>query len=150
MTRERTIAWRHDVGRTLDYLETRQDMDVERAGYVGGSYGASASLPILALEPRLKAAVLRHGGLVSTVDTPPEANPVNYAPRITMPVLILNGQYDYVFPVETSQTPLFESLGTRAEDKRRVIYEQGHGPLPRGQFIRETLDWFDNYLGPVN
>ena len=89
MTRERTIAWRQDLGRTLDYLDTRDDMDLERVGYVGVSFGSSAALPLLALEERLKVAVLTSGGLVSTVDTPPEANPVNYVPRITIPVLML-------------------------------------------------------------
>ena len=108
------------------------------------------AVPFLALEPRLKAAVLTSGGLVSTVDTPPEANPVNYAPRISIPVLMLNRRYDYVFPVETSQPLLFESLGTRTEDKRWVVYDAGHAQVPRNQVIREALAWLAKPLGPVN
>ena len=150
MTRERTIAWRQDLGRTLDYLETRDDMDVDSVGYFGSSFGAAATVPLLALEERLKVAVLLSGGLVSTVDTPPEANPVNYVPRTTIPVLMLNGRYDYVFPVETSQRLLFDSLGTPTEDKHWIKYEAGHGQLPRSRVIRETLAWFNKYLGSVN
>ena len=63
---------------------------------------------------------------------------------------MLNGRYDYVFPVETSQPLLFESLGTPTEDKHWVIYEAGHAQAPRSQVIRETLAWLDKYLGPVN
>lgn len=53
------------------------------------------------------------------------------------------------FPVETSQAPLFQLLGTPAEDKRHVVFEDaGHVP-PRIAVIREILDWLDRYLGPV-
>jgi hypothetical protein len=57
--------------------------------------------------------------------------------------------YDYIFPVETSQKPMFNLLGTRDEDKRHIIFEAGHWPLPRSQSIKEGLDWLDRYLGPV-
>ena len=63
---------------------------------------------------------------------------------------LLNGLYDYVFPVESNQDPMFELLGTPVQQKRRVLYDAGHSPLPRGPAIRETVDWFDEYLGPVN
>jgi hypothetical protein len=42
----------------------------------------------------------------------------------------------------------FELLGTPAMDKRHVIYEAGHF-VPRDQLVKETLDWYDRYLGPV-
>ena len=56
---------------------------------------------------------------------------------------------DYVLPLETSQRPLFERLGTPRSDKRHAILDAGHTPLPRGDMVRETLDWLDRYLGPV-
>ena len=65
-----------------------------------------------------------------------------------IPVLMLNGRYDHFFPVESSQIPLFRLLGTPEKDKKHVIYDTGHAP-PRKDFIRETLDWLDKYLGPV-
>ena len=61
---------------------------------------------------------------------------------------MLNGQYDWIFPVETSQRPFFERLGTPTEHKRLVLSQSGH-LLPRDQVIRETLGWLDLYLGPV-
>ena len=63
---------------------------------------------------------------------------------------MLNGSYDYLYPVQTHQLPLFELLATPDDRKRHVQYQAGHNPMPRGPAIRETIDWFDEHLGPVN
>jgi len=60
---------------------------------------------------------------------------------------MMTGRHDYVFPFETSQKPLFQSLGTAAADKRHVVFDAGHDPLPRSQVVREILAWLDRYLG---
>jgi alpha-beta hydrolase superfamily lysophospholipase len=65
------------------------------------------------------------------------------------PVLMIGGQYDYVFPVETAQRPLFEHLGTPDGQKQHLLYDMGHGPFPRGQLLRDVLPWLDEHLGPV-
>ena len=78
------------------------------------------------------------------------ADAINYVSRITMPVLMLNGEFDYLFSVETYQKPPFERLGAPVEDKRYRTFDAGHVPLPRNQVLRETLDWLDKYLGPVS
>ena len=69
--------------------------------------------------------------------------------RITVPVLLLAGRYDYIFPVETRQVPFMDLLGTPDKDQRHVVFEAGHLPLPRSEVIRETLEWLDRYQGPV-
>jgi hypothetical protein len=61
---------------------------------------------------------------------------------------MINGRYDFFFPLETSQRPLYELLGTPAEHKRWVVYDGGHS-VPRTQLIEESLAWLDRYLGPV-
>jgi hypothetical protein len=61
---------------------------------------------------------------------------------------MLNGRFDFFYPVETSQEPMFRLLGTPKQDKRRVVYETGHN-IPRNELIKETLDWLDHYQGPV-
>ena len=81
--------------------------------------------------------------------TRPEIDPFNFAPRVTAPVLMLNGRYDFARPVETSQLPLLRLLATPEEDKRYVPFESGHVP-PRLGAIREMLNWLDERLGPVN
>ena len=63
---------------------------------------------------------------------------------------MIGGRYDYVFPLETSQQPLFELLKTPGDRKRHFISESGHMDFPRSALIREVLSWLDRYLGPVN
>ena len=145
--RDHVIAWSKDVGRTLDYLETRKDMDRGRLAYVGLSWGGAVAPMVLAVENRFKAAVFMSGGL-EFQRALPEADQINFVTRVKIPVLMLNGRYDHFFPVESSQLPLFRLLGTPEKDKRHVIYETGHA-VPRKDFIRESLDWLDKYLGPV-
>jgi eukaryotic-like serine/threonine-protein kinase len=145
--RDHTIAWAKDVRRSIDFLETRTDIDREKLAYLGFSWGAEVAPVMLAVEGRFKAAILISGGL-DPYKTLPEAEPFNFASRVRIPILMLNGRYDHRFPVEASQLPLFRSLGTPEKDKKHVIYEAGHAP-PRKDYIRESLDWLDRYLGPV-
>jgi hypothetical protein len=61
---------------------------------------------------------------------------------------MLNGRYDYYYPVLACQEPMFKLLGSALGQKRLILYEAGHD-LPGPPVIRETLDWLDHYLGPV-
>jgi cephalosporin-C deacetylase-like acetyl esterase len=147
--RERALRWPKDVGQTIDYLETRPDIDARRIGFYGVSSGALQGICLIALDHRFKAAALSSGGL-SSFAMPREADPWNYAPRVRIPVLMVNGRDDFISPVETSQKPLFNALGTRGADKRYTQYEGGHANLvSRPDLIGEILEWFDRYLGPV-
>ena len=76
----------------------------------------------------------------------PEADTVNFAPRVTVPVLMLNGRFDHFFPTVSSQEPLFTLLGTPAEHKRRVVYDAAHD-IPRTDMIKEVVNWMEKYWG---
>ena len=76
----------------------------------------------------------------------PEIDPINYAPRVLVPTLMLNGKYDFGLPVETAQRPLFDLLGTR--DKTLRVLEAGHR-LPTDAVAAEILPWLDRHLGAV-
>jgi hypothetical protein len=65
-----------------------------------------------------------------------------------MPVLMINGCYDFFFPKETTQDLMFRMLGTAERDKRHIVFESGQVP-PANMLIKEALDWLDRYLGPV-
>jgi TolB-like protein/formylglycine-generating enzyme required for sulfatase activity/dienelactone hydrolase len=145
--RTRLRHTRQDLGRTIDYLRSRDDIDAGSLGWFGDSYGGIWMIPILAVETRFRTAVLIRSG-VRLADLPPAEQPYNYAPRIKQPVLMLNGRWDmYVSPA--SQQRLFDLLGASPSEKRLVQYDAGHGILPQNQLVRETLDWFDRYLGPT-
>jgi len=145
------IQWHQDLSVTLDYLKTRPELDPIGLAYLGTSFGSSTALPAMILEPRFKVAVLLSGGFTYR-NLLPEADQVNYVSRLTIPVLMINGRYDNIFPVEASQKPLFDRLGTTSQDKRYVVFPSGHAVWieARGQMIKEVLDWLDRYLGPVN
>jgi len=145
--REHVVYWSKDLRRSIDYLETRADIDRQRLGFFGISWGGRMAPVMLAVEPRLKAAVLTVAGLRHQT-TQPEADPFNYLPRVTQPVLMLNGRYDFYFPVETSQRPYFERLGTPPTNKDWKIYDGSHS-VPSTQVAKESLAWFDRHLGPV-
>jgi formylglycine-generating enzyme required for sulfatase activity/dienelactone hydrolase len=146
--RDQNIMDVKDFSRSVDYLETRPDIDRTRLGYYGMSAGATIASLVLANDHRIKAAVLVGGGLATQPDLP-EVDQINFVTRVTTPILMLNGRYDFVEPVETSQQPMFDLLGTPAADKRHVIFETGHAVVTQGPMIKEVLDWLDKYLGPV-
>jgi dipeptidyl aminopeptidase/acylaminoacyl peptidase len=141
------MQWAKDLGRSIDYLETRQDIDSHRLAYYGLSLGAVWGPVLTAVEPRFKASVLVAGGL-PVEKLPSEIEPLNFAPRVKIPTLMLNGWDDFIFPVDSSQVPLFRLLGVPDSEKRLVMFESGHLP-PFQPTVKESLDWLDRYLGPV-
>jgi pimeloyl-ACP methyl ester carboxylesterase len=144
--RDEFIKRAKDFRRSVDYLETRSDVDPNRLGYYGMS---TFSGPVFfAIEPRLKVAILNACGCASR-KVLPEMDPVNFAPRVQIPVLMLNGRYDFWMPLETCQEPIFRLLGAPAADKRHALFDSGHA-VPLTPSFRETLNWLDHYLGPVN
>ena len=84
------IAWAKDLRRSIDYLETRPDIDTAKVAYYGLSWGGYLGGLMPAIEPRLKAVVLLVAGLEFQRGLP-EVEPINFLPRITIPVLMLNG-----------------------------------------------------------
>jgi eukaryotic-like serine/threonine-protein kinase len=145
--RDYVIMFAKDIGRTLDYLATRRDVDTSKVGFFGISRGAALAPMMLVRERRITAAALWIPGLYLE-KMAPEVDAINFIPHVTIPVLQLSGKYDYNFPDQTSSLPFFNALGTPADRKRRVVYDTGHN-LPANESIRETLDWFDKYLGPA-
>ena len=61
---------------------------------------------------------------------------------MTTPVLMLNGRFDTLHPVERAILPLFERFGVDDEQKRLLLYDTDHIP-PREEFVRESLAWLD-------
>jgi hypothetical protein len=145
--RDHVIYWMKDLRRTVDYLQTRGDIDKDRLGYYGISWGGLLGPIAAVVEPRLKAAVWHAGGF--TLQKPqPEVDQIHFAPRVRIPVLMLNGRYDFFFPMGTSQQPMYDAIGVAEPLKRWTKFESGHN-VPRNELIKETLSWFDDHLGKV-
>lgn len=145
--KDHVIMWGKEFCRTVDYLETRSDIQSDKIGYLGFSWGGFMGGIIPAVERRIKVIVINVGGMEMNRAFP-EVDQLNYLPRVTQPVLMLNGKHDMFFPLETSQKPMYNLLGTPSRDKKQIIYEAGH-LVPRTDFVKETLIWFDQYLGVV-
>jgi len=161
-----------DNMRGIDYLETRDDIDMSRIGLMGGSMGAILGGTLLGVEQRIKVGVLVVGGgnwslMVQNSDMPPaepmrEAlnghyeimakllDPVDplyhihrFAPR---PLLMQNALYDVTVPAECGRL-LYEAAG---EIKHIDWYPTDHygiAELPWVVLVTDAiLDWFDTYL----
>jgi len=142
-----------DVSRSIDYLETREDIDLDRLAYYGMSWGGMLGVVIPAVEDRFRTSVLLSGGMANLLEGkvvrfPPEADPLNYVSRVELPTLMINGRYDMLLPLDEAIRPMYEMLGTPEEHKKLLLYDTDHIP-PRTEFIKETLAWLDLYLGPV-
>jgi len=141
--RDHVIMWAKDLSRGVDYLETRPEISTGQLVYYGVSWGGAMGAIMPAVEPRIKASVLYVAGL-DFERARPEVDPVNFLPRVKVPSLMLNGKYDFFFPAETSQRPMFRLLGTPPDQKRYVL-EQGSHFVARTRLIQEVLAWLDKY-----
>jgi eukaryotic-like serine/threonine-protein kinase len=142
------VWWIKDLLRTIDYLDAQDhlDLDMETLAYYGYSWGGQTAPIALALEPRFGVAVLHVGGLRSRARSSLQSDPINFLSRVTVPLKMISGEFDPVFPRETDQLPLYEFLGTPAERKEWYEVPAAHG-VPKDVVVRQTLDWFDRYLG---
>ena len=129
----------------LDYLETRSDVDMGRIAHAGFSLGAlTNALILIAIEPRIRSAVLMGGG-VYALEFLPEVRPVNFVPRISIPTLILHGKYDEEVPYNPYARTLFEML---RGPKRLELVDSGH--LPPLEIRSPIISaWLDETLGSV-
>ena len=148
--KEHIIMWAKDFQRSIDYLETRPDINHDKLAYYGISGGASFGIYNLALENRIKTGVFDVGGF-EPYEFAPEVEQIDYVPRVKMPILMLNGRYDLAFPLEESARPMFDLLGTPEEHKHLIVFDSGHSirSTHRNILIKEVLDWLDRYLGSV-
>lgn len=140
-----------DMRRAIDYLETREDIDTERLAFVGLSWGGQMGTLMIAVEPRFKTGILLLGGICAC-ERHPASDPANFAPRVRIPMLMINAKEDSLFPYETAQKPLFNLLGTAEAHKRHILLPGGHG-IPweyHKQYYGEIVRWLNERLGPTD
>jgi predicted Ser/Thr protein kinase/predicted esterase len=138
----------NDARRTIDYVETRNDIDREKIVFYGYSWGGRLGSIVMAVEERIKLGMLLVGGF-NINRAYPEVTEINFAPRVKAPVLMINGRYDAAFPLETSVKPMFQVLGS--SDKELKLLDAGHNLsyTHRNTVMSYVLDWLDKHWGPV-
>jgi eukaryotic-like serine/threonine-protein kinase len=140
-----------EVRRSVDYLETRPDIDKSKLAYLGVSQGSAYGVIFATLEDRFRAAIFLDGGFFQGKTPPPALDQVNFAPRFKKPLLMVNGQYDFTFPPDLAQLPLLKMIGTSEADKRRVVSPTSHDVSQDSALLsQEVRAWLDKYLGRVN
>ena len=135
-----------DIRRGLDYLESREDIDAKKLALFAPSAGAKAGILSAAVEDRYVCIFLVGAGLArDDLRMIPEASPINFAPHIRAPKLMLQGKFDEDTPLKTQSEPLFKLL---RGPKQMVLYDGSHVP-PSEIVVPVATKFFDENLGPV-
>ena len=142
------IGWRvYDVMRTIDWIETRPEVDAKRVGLMGISGGGTCTTFTSALEPRIKAAMIS-GYLNTFRDSIMSISHCidNYVPGILnwaemydvagliapRPLFVESGERDNIFPVAASRASfarvrkMFEVFGM-PERTGQEVFDGPHG-----------------------
>jgi eukaryotic-like serine/threonine-protein kinase len=144
--RETLIQDSKDLGRSLDYLETRPDIDRNRFAYMGESMGAALGVNLAGVEDRFKAVIFTDGGFMSGKMLP-GTDQADFAPHVKAPTLMVAGRFDWIF---LGKDALLNMLGAPASKKQKVILETAHDVSEqRADLVREVVAWLDKYLGKV-
>lgn len=138
-TAERVRKQVIDIRRCVDFLEGSQEYTGGRLVFIGYSYFARRGPIACSIDPRFEVAIYVNGGVKpGAVETVQDT--VNFAPRATQPALMLNGIEDHIFPVNSSQKPMFELLGAPRDKKEYLLLGIGHNVEPT--IIAEQVDRF--------
>jgi formylglycine-generating enzyme required for sulfatase activity len=134
-----------DLQRGLDYLATRREIDMSRLAAFGTSIWSSELIPF-AIEKRYRAIVLLSAGIPATEgEALPEANAVNFVPRVSPPTLVLLGRHDESMSYEAESEPLF-ALFTPPKSLR--LFDGGHVP-PLSAWVPVAISWLDAHVESV-
>jgi dipeptidyl aminopeptidase/acylaminoacyl peptidase len=164
----------HDLMAAVELMAARPEIDADRLGVHGYSYGGFMAAWLIGHTRRFKAAVV--GG--ACLDLPSmygtsdigvsfgerqwggtrreafaamvERSPLTYAPAVETPVL--HGEADLRCPIAQAEQ-YFVALKrhgktvqfVRFPDCSHLFVHVGH-PTMREEYLRRTLEWFDRYL----
>ena len=145
--RELMVRHATELSLTLDYLETRDDIDEAKVAYVGLSWGAGSRATLAAVDDRWGAVIFLGAGIDERIHpVVPEALNVNFIPYIRAPKLMVNGRQDEEHPWLTRAQPFWELL---REPKELVLADdEGHNPSLETR-IPAINGFLDRVFGPV-
>jgi len=129
-----------DYKRSIDFIESRNEFDIDHLSYMGYSWGSVMSNILLAIDDRVKSAFICAGGL-QVQKSKPEVDPVYYTRRITMPLMHITGEQDGIFDYENSQVPMQKLLGTPLGDQEMIVLEGVGHAISKDIRIDNHLRW---------
>ncbi len=155
-----------DLRRGVDLLQNRPDVDPDRIGYVGASYGGAMGGLLAGMEHRIKAYVLMvgDGGLVAHFTGAEDAGrdlyrlseerqqawiaamepiePIRWVGHAApSPLLFQNGRRDNMVPLRDGRA--YQEAGSDPKDV--MWYDSGHR-LP-DQAIEDQVRWLARWIG---
>jgi putative phosphoribosyl transferase len=124
-----------DINASLNYLDTRKEIDPMRIGICGSSLGGTTALVKGAADGRIRAMALRSA---------PAEGYYNYAHKVDIPVMIVQGDAD---PLIRESRILYEHL---AGGKKLVLVKGADHLYSKEGHLKEARDsivkWFDEEL----
>lgn len=164
-TRINTVV---EMRRAVDLLLTRTDVDPNRVGYVGHSFGAQWGAILVAVEPRIKAAVLLAGaaeeadmllrsdnpriadlraslpkGQLNTyLNTLADLNAIDYI-RFAQPIPLLLQFANFEQYFDRASMDRYAAAAT--EPKTVLFYDSAHD-LNDPQAVKDRADWLAKHL----
>ena len=144
--RRTIVGWRI----VLDYLETRNDIDMGRIGLIGVSMGASRGVVLAGVDERIRTLVLLIGGgdfglILGDIDLGQKwasFDPINFAPNLGhRAVLMQNGLRDEVIPPEASLRLYKAFKGPKQID----WYDKSHN-FNYKEVLPIVTNWLNKYL----
>ena len=147
-----------DYSRAVDYLVTRPEVDPQRVGYAGVSWGAITGVTFAAHDPRIKAMASIVGGgnfmgtIADKVQMPPEVveaarsfDPVYHVARFApRPLLLLNVTQDQLVPRYFSEA-LHKAAGAGAV-KKWVETDHFFQGVDRYAILEEVITFMKDHL----
>lgn len=146
-----------DLMRGVDYLASRNDVDMRKIGFAGFSMGGAVGALFCAHDLRVRAVALGiTGGDFRTLNVHSSGtaakdrmlrayrpvDPVLYISRISpRPLLMLNASRDQIVPRAATEA-LF---GAAREPKKIIWYDCGHADLP-DKMLDDITEFFDAEL----
>lgn len=132
-----------DVSRSFDFLVEKKGADPEKISLMGISRGAVVGTIAGAVEQRLMAIILLHGGHSSRgIKHMPAACPANYVGRISpRPLLMMNGTKDIIFDKDIAILPLYNL----AKEPKKIIWTVGGHGATSDEAQTELRNWMQKH-----
>ncbi len=132
-----------DQRRGLDYLLSRPEVDSTRVALMGGSMGGYFGVLVAGLEDRFKTVAIAVTGAwpgeMATDDLFVRfGHTLNFAPRISAPVLMVNATGDGL------EIP--EELFRAMPEPREIVWFESNHYLPPREYNKEIRAWLHDHL----